>query len=60
MPIRIGEQHPNAKLTNQQIMEIRSLWSKGHRNIKVIAINYNISTTNVKSIVDGKLWKHLL
>lgn len=59
MPIRRGETHPSAKLTNQQVMDMRTLWKIGHRNIRVIAKNYGISQSNVKKIVEGETWKHL-
>jgi hypothetical protein len=59
MPIRFGETHPAAKLTNQQVKDIRNLWEIGHRNIRVIARNYGVSQSNIKKIVFGETWKHL-
>jgi len=54
-----GELHPNSKLTADQVLEIRKLSKQGFTH-RVIAKNHNISTWNVKSIVKGKTWKHLL
>lgn len=57
---RVGEQHPQSKLKNKDILQIRNLWEVGHRNIRVIARNYGVSTTNIKKIVNGSTWKHLI
>jgi DNA-binding MarR family transcriptional regulator len=59
MPIRVGESHPSAKLTNQQVLSIRDLWNVGHRNIKVMAKNFGVSQSNIKKIVENKTWKHI-
>ena len=37
MAILRGQQHPSAKLTEEQVLIIRDLWRMGHRNIRVIA-----------------------
>lgn len=55
-----GENHPASKLTSQQVNQIRTLWKRGHRNIRVIAKNFGVSQANVRKIVKGKTWKHLL
>jgi uncharacterized protein YjcR len=54
-----GEQHPNHKLTDVQVEIIRNLWAIGHRNIKVIARNYGVSTTNVRKIINREIWTHI-
>jgi hypothetical protein len=59
MPILRGESHPSAKLTDEQVIQIRKLWEMGHRNIKVIARNNKVSPSNVKKIVERKTWIHL-
>jgi hypothetical protein len=59
MPIRVGESHPSAKLTNKQVISIRDLWRIGHRNIKVMAKNFGVSQSNIKKIVENKTWKHI-
>ena len=55
-----GERHPAAKLTDEDVLNIRHLCTVGHRNIKVIARNYKISPANVKKIVKEETWKHLI
>lgn len=53
-----GQDHPNAKLTNDDVKRIRDLHQRGF-DIKVIARNHKISLWNVKSIVKRKTWTHL-
>lgn len=55
-----GEQHPQSKLKNEDVTHIRNLWDVGHRNIKVIARNFGVSPANIKKIVKGSTWKHLI
>ena len=59
MAILRGQQHPSAKLTEEQVLIIRDLWRMGHRNIKVIAQNNKVSPSNVLKIVQRKTWTHL-
>jgi len=55
--IKKWENHGRAKLTNQQIEEIFSL--DGLVTRKAIAAKYNVSATNISSILNGKTWKGL-
>ena len=56
----VGELHPMHKLTEVQVMQIRDLWKIGHRNVKVLARNNGVSTTNIKKIVRNETWTHIL
>lgn len=53
-----GENHPRAKLTNEQVIEIRKLYNAGFSN-KLIARNFKISTWNVEEIGKRRTWTHL-
>lgn len=53
-----GENHPNAKLTNKQVILIRQLYSFGF-STNVIARNFKVSDWNIKEIVTRKTWNHL-
>lgn len=55
-----GEHHPAHKLTEEQVKQIRKLWLRGHRNIKVLARNNGVSQANIRKIVKGETWVHLL
>jgi uncharacterized protein YjcR len=59
MPILRGQSHPSAKLTDEQVIQIRKLWEMGHRNIKVMARNNRVSPSNIKKIIERKTWNHL-
>ena len=59
MPIRRGQSHPSAKLTDEQVINIRKLWGMGHRNVRVIARNNRCSTSNILRIVRNETWTHL-
>jgi len=53
-----GESHPRAKLTSEQVKQIRELYSKGF-STNVIARNFKVSTWNVEQIVKNKTWTHI-
>ena len=53
-----GESHPRAKLTSQQVRQIRELYSKGF-STNIIARNFKVSTWNVEEIVKRKTWTHI-
>lgn len=53
-----GESHPKSKLTSEQVLEIRDLYSKGF-STNVISRNYKVSTWNVEEIVKRKTWTHI-
>jgi hypothetical protein len=59
MAILRGQSHPSAKLTDEQVIQIRKLWKMGHRNVKVMARNNKVSTANILKIVQNKSWTHL-
>ena len=53
-----GESHPKAKLTSEQVRQIRELYSKGF-STNIIARNFKVSTWNVEEIVKRKTWTHI-
>ena len=67
---RRGEKNNFSKLTKKDVLKIRQLYSsdlrgvkkenyKGRMTMKMIGKKYNISQTNVSSIVNKKIWKHV-
>jgi len=46
------------KLTSKQVLEIRKKHS-GRRSTKPIALEYGISTENVRDIIKRNTWKHI-
>jgi group I intron endonuclease len=57
----IGETHGHAKLTEADVLEIRRLFSEGFTR-KQIAELYKdkVKLANIKHIINGRAWKHLL
>ena len=57
-PVLRGERHPNAKLTNDQVSQIKQLRSE-NRPLKEIASQFNISFQTVSSITKGTTWNRI-
>jgi hypothetical protein len=53
-----GEDKWNAKLTEQDVVEIRSLSRNGYSS-RQIADMYNISDRHIRGIVTRRYWKHV-
>jgi hypothetical protein len=47
----------SVKLNREQVKEIRQLITK--YNVKELAYKYNVSKTNIRLIINKKIWKHL-
>ena len=56
---RIGEQHPNAKLTPEQIQQIREEASEPGTSRAWLAKKHGVSRTTVDNIVCGRTWKQV-
>lgn len=55
-----GEHHHQAKLTDSQVIEIRQKYQPKTYSLKRLAQEYNITKSNIRFIVTGRSWKHLL
>jgi predicted DNA-binding protein YlxM (UPF0122 family) len=53
-----GENHPKAKLTNEQVRIIRELFKQGF-STNVIARNFKVSKWNIEEIVKRRTWTHI-
>ena len=53
-----GESHPRSKLTSEQVIQIRELYSKGF-STNVIARNFKVSAWNVEEICKRRTSTHL-
>lgn len=53
-----GENSEKAKLKNEDVINIRKLYSEGVTQ-KQLAINYNVRIPNISRIVNYKRWKHI-
>jgi len=53
-----GDTHPNAKLTTNDILEIRSLYESGISQTE-ISKKFNVGQPSIYHIVHRKTWKHI-
>ena len=58
LALRKGELHHRAKLSAQQVVEIRNLYKSGI-GYKKLAKKYGVDRVSIRSIVKGELWKHV-
>lgn len=54
----LGIKHGMAKLTDNNIREIRQLRKEGY-TLKTISAKYNVTESNISGIAKGKTWKHI-
>ena len=55
-----GERNGNARLTTDQVLEIRRVWAEGGVTQTALSLRYGVSGVLIGLIVRGKAWKHLL
>ncbi len=58
-PRRIGENSSQAKLSNKDVMDIRSRYSPRVVTYKILANEYRVSEALISKIVNRQLWCHL-
>lgn len=54
-----GEQSPTAKLTEAQVMAIRTAFDVGAAPTKALAEKYGVQIGTIWAIVKRKRWKHI-
>jgi endogenous inhibitor of DNA gyrase (YacG/DUF329 family) len=52
-----GEDHAQAKVTWEQVDEIRSLYASNQMSARVLGEKYGLDKTSIYSIVSGRKWK---
>ena len=53
-----GENHPNAKLTEKDVLRIRGL-IKNNANMKSLAIVFGVDYTTIWAIKNRRIWSHI-
>ena len=53
-----GERSPHAKLTEKQVLSIRTQFSQG-KTVKFLLKKFNVSETLIRLIINKKAWKHI-
>jgi uncharacterized protein YjcR len=54
-----GEKHPNAKLNNKKVRNIRKLYAKGWPQ-RIIAEHYGVNQTIIGDVLRGETWTHVI
>lgn len=56
-----GERNPFAKLTDQNVIEIKRLYVRGSKEFGLsnLAKRFGVSTTSVHKIINGQSWSHV-
>ena len=54
-----GELNASAKLTAEQVMEMRNLWKARAMTQQMLANKYQVAQSTISGIVLGKSWAHL-
>lgn len=55
-----GIKHPQAKLTEQDVLNIRERYAKGESSYKIFnSGDYDMSYTNIKDIIAKRTWSHI-
>jgi hypothetical protein len=55
----IGSKHPNAKLTEQQVLSIREEYKPYFMPQRILAEKYGVSTSMISCIITGANWSHV-
>jgi hypothetical protein len=55
----LGEKHGMAKLTEEQVLEIRKLYSTKKYTLIVLGKMFDVGIAQISKIVNNKLWKHI-
>jgi hypothetical protein len=55
-----GEKNGRAKLTRENVLEIRARYSLGKVTLGQLAAEYGIGTSTVHDVVKGRRWQHVL
>jgi hypothetical protein len=55
----LGEKNGNAKLTENQVKEIRQLYARGSITLKELGMKFGAGLSTIGYIVNHKTWKHI-
>lgn len=54
-----GEKNPISKLTDLDVIRIRTLFNSGERTRKELREEYQVSKSLIKMVIDKTTWKHI-
>jgi Mor family transcriptional regulator len=56
---RRGEEHHQAKLSDADAAEMRTVYAAGGVSVSELALRYGVSTAVIRRMIRGKSWKHV-
>lgn len=56
---KVGGAHIMAKLSDEQVIEIKTLLAIGEISMPQLAVQYNISYSTIQAIKQNRIWKHI-
>jgi hypothetical protein len=59
MPARSGVRHHKAKMTEEQIREIRQQYAAGGVSHLALAVKFDLNTHTIFDIIKRRTWRHL-
>lgn len=60
IPKQVGEKNVKAKLTADQVREIRATHALGGKTFQDISVDYGVRMCTIARIVNRKLWNHVI
>ncbi len=54
-----GERHAQAKLTADEVLQIRARYAEGNVYQRVLAVEFGVEQTLISAIVRRKIWRHI-
>lgn len=54
-----GEKNPNAKLSEEDVKNIKLLFNNKSNSRLELSIKYNVKISAIDKIISGKTWKHI-
>jgi len=57
--IKRGEKHPNHKLTEREVKEIRELYASGYWTQEGLAITFSVKRQTISAIITRRSWRHV-
>lgn len=60
MPHLAGEIHPAAKLTDENVREIKGAYRPGHVTQADLAEVHGVAKQTIAAIINGQTWRHIV
>lgn len=58
IPHNRGQSHANAKLSDDEVREIKRKLATGQTNAS-IAVEFHVAPSTISAIANGKMWRHI-